>query len=191
MKPGFFVRAFAVLAGITVFLSACVAVEEGPGPIYRPPVGDGPSVCTREYAPVCGERGRDRQTFGNSCIARSEGFRVVGNGPCQRDGGSPIACTQEYDPVCARRGNDVRTFGNACTARAENYRVVSEGECRRGGDRADRRDDRRGDRDRGPQRACTREYAPVCARRGNDVRTFGNRCEAESQSYRVVRDRAC
>ena len=33
---------------------------------------------------------------------------------------------------------------------------------------------------------CTREYAPVCARRGNDLRTFSNSCMARADGYRVV-----
>ena len=89
-------------------------------------------------------------------------------------------CTQQYDPVCAERRGDRQTFGNACMARAEGYRIVSRGECRPGRP------------DRPPrERACTREYAPVCARRGGDVRTFGNSCEAEAARYRIVRRGQC
>jgi len=33
---------------------------------------------------------------------------------------------------------------------------------------------------------CTREYQPVCARRGGDRRTFSNACMAESSGYRVL-----
>ena len=38
---------------------------------------------------------------------------------------------------------------------------------------------------------CTREYDPVCARRGGTVRTFGNDCEAEAADYRVISDGEC
>lgn len=38
---------------------------------------------------------------------------------------------------------------------------------------------------------CTREYAPVCARRGDDRRTFPNECEAERAGYYVIRDGEC
>nr|WP_295461796.1 Kazal-type serine protease inhibitor [Mesorhizobium sp.] len=38
---------------------------------------------------------------------------------------------------------------------------------------------------------CTREYAPVCARRGDDRRTFPNDCEAERAGYYVIRDGEC
>ncbi|RUM96905.1 peptidase [Pseudaminobacter arsenicus] len=34
-------------------------------------------------------------------------------------------------------------------------------------------------------RFCTREYQPVCARRGNERQTFPNACEADRAGYRV------
>ena len=33
---------------------------------------------------------------------------------------------------------------------------------------------------------CTREYDPVCARAGGDVRTFGNACSARADGYRIL-----
>ena len=174
----------AALAVVATVLAACVVVEEGPGPRPLPP-REGPGMCTREYAPVCGQRGNDRRTFGNSCMARADGYRVIDQGECRRGGGwdrprpPQPACTMEYRPVCGERRGDRQTFSNSCVAEAEGYRVVSRGECRRGGD------------NRPPQRACTREYAPVCARRGRDVRTFGNACEAEAAEYRIVRPGTC
>ncbi|WP_421581484.1 Kazal-type serine protease inhibitor family protein [Shinella sp. M31] len=47
------------------------------------PYPDQGRACTREYAPVCGSRGRDRQTFANACEARSSGYDVIGRGECQ------------------------------------------------------------------------------------------------------------
>lgn len=44
--------------------------------------------------------------------------------------------------------------------------------------------------DTGPQ-YCTREYEPVCARRGDDRQTFPNECEAERAGYFVIRDGQC
>jgi hypothetical protein len=38
---------------------------------------------------------------------------------------------------------------------------------------------------------CTMEYAPVCAKRGADVRTFGNRCTAEAAGYEIVHSGVC
>jgi hypothetical protein len=32
---------------------------------------------------------------------------------------------------------------------------------------------------------CTQQYDPVCARRGNRLRTFGNACEAQRAGYRI------
>lgn len=91
------------------------------------------------YAPVCGQRRGERQTFGNDCVARSEGFRVVHEGECRRESSRPgrpdreaRACTREYAPVCGRRGGRERTFGNRCEAQAANFRVVADRPCRRG-----------------------------------------------------------
>lgn len=44
--------------------------------------------------------------------------------------------------------------------------------------------------DGGPQ-ICTREYQPVCASRGRDERTFGNRCEARAAGYRIEHRGRC
>ena len=44
----------------------------------------------------------------------------------------------------------------------------------------------------GPQSGyCTREYAPVCARRGGDRETFNNGCLAEEAGYRILRSGEC
>ncbi|TJU93237.1 MAG: peptidase, partial [Mesorhizobium sp.] len=41
------------------------------------------------------------------------------------------------------------------------------------------------------QTFCTREYAPVCARRHGEMRSFPNACEARAADYRVVGDGPC
>ncbi len=148
------------------FANACEASSNGYRIVGRgecrregrpEPRPDEGRACTREYAPVCGANGRDRQTFANACEARRSGYDVIGRGECQvrrpdndrdndrgngrdrdrdrwgdrdRDRGEQRACTMEYNPVCGQRGRDRRTFGNACSADAEGYRVVSPGECR-------------------------------------------------------------
>ena len=44
----------------------------------------------------------------------------------------------------------------------------------------------------GPQPGfCTREYDPVCARRGDDRQTFNNGCLAEAAGYRILRPGEC
>ncbi|WP_269930703.1 Kazal-type serine protease inhibitor domain-containing protein [Aminobacter sp. HY435] len=44
--------------------------------------GGNPQFCTREYRPVCAQRGGSLRTFPNACEADSAGFRVVDRGPC-------------------------------------------------------------------------------------------------------------
>ena len=38
---------------------------------------------------------------------------------------------------------------------------------------------------------CTREYDPVCARRGDNRQTFANGCLAEESGYRIIRPGEC
>ena len=44
--------------------------------------GGNQQFCTREYRPVCAQRGGSLRTFPNACEADSAGFRVVDRGPC-------------------------------------------------------------------------------------------------------------
>ena len=39
--------------------------------------------------------------------------------------------------------------------------------------------------------ACTQEYAPVCAARRGQRRTFSNMCMARAEGWRVVSNNAC
>ncbi len=173
--------AAVLLAGLV--LGSCT-VEVGqpipPGP------GLGPGFCTREFNPVCAERRGVRQTFNNSCLAAQSGARIVHRGACQSGSARPPQfCTNEFSPVCAIRGNEIRTFGNACRAEASRYRILHRGQCRSsswtGG----------GGGTPGGQRFCTLQYDPVCGRRGNTVRTFGNRCEADAAGFRVIARGRC
>ncbi len=52
-------------------------------------------------------------------------------------------------------------------------------------------DDSRGPIGPGPGPLCSRQYDPVCARRGNDRQTFANACLADAAGYRVVRGGEC
>lgn len=92
----------------------------------------------------------------------------------------PQFCTK-YEPICARRGGDRQTFANACLADRAGYRVVRDGSCRGGG----------GGGGDGEQTFCNREYAPVCARRHGEMRTFPNACEVRASDYRVVGEGPC
>lgn len=89
-------------------------------------------------------------------------------------------CTQQYDPVCARKGTRYRTFGNACEAQVSGYFVTSKGICRLGRGRV-----------REQPVMCTKEYDPVCAKRGSRRKTFGNACEARAAGYRIVHGGRC
>ena len=173
------VLVLAALAGCTV--------DTGPAPGPRPqPLPRPPQACTMEYMPVCGIRGRRQETFPNACTARANGFDVIGRGECrpsrpERPVDRPQACTMDYNPVCGRSGNRMRTFSNACMAEADGFRVIGRGECR-------------SDNRPGPGSSpaiCTREYAPVCGRRGNRVQTFPNSCMADADGFRVVGNGPC
>lgn len=119
----------------------------------------------------------------SSCTVVVEEPRPVRPGPLPPQ---QQFCPRVYDPVCGRSGPDRQTFGNSCEANAAGYRVLYPGQCRRGGP---------GPRpEPGPppgQSFCTRQYKPVCARRGNHVRSFGNACEAESANYRILYNAPC
>ncbi|WP_157017517.1 Kazal-type serine protease inhibitor domain-containing protein [Mesorhizobium xinjiangense] len=175
----FWIGAFALAA--TAILAACTVVVDEPRP-SRPGVGPRPPVaCTREYAPVCGQRGNTRRTFANACTARAAGYRVNRRGPCgASSSGSPAVCTREHAPVCGQRGGRTRTFSNACLARSAGYRVDHRGACRAGGGGS-----------AGRPVACTMEYSPVCARRGNQRRTFGNACQARANNFTIMRRGRC
>lgn len=138
-------------------LASCVVVDDGPGqrPPRPGPGPGGPVMCTQQYDPVCGERRGEQQTFGNSCVAGAEGYRVVHRGECRRSGSGnpggpgggwdrpgrpgapgwdrpgsqPQACTREYRPVCAVQGNRQQTFGNACEAESAGWRIRRSGQC--------------------------------------------------------------
>ncbi len=107
---------------------------------------------------------------------------VVDDGPAYRPHRPerPQVCTAQYVPVCARRGSDRQSFANSCMAERAGYRIVHDGLCRgeAGGSG-------------GKQTFCTREYAPVCASRRGEARTFPNACEARAARWRIVGNGAC
>lgn len=191
------IRIAALMALSLGVLSACtVAVDEPGGRPYPRPQPSTPQMCTMQYDPVCGARGNTSRTFGNECQARAEGFRVIGRGECRPQrpdfgGDRPQVCTREYAPVCARQGRREQTFANGCMAEAQGFRVIGRGECERGGGRPGEEGGMRPPRpDRGPQ-ACTREFAPVCARQGGREQTFPNACTAQAQGFRMIGNGDC
>jgi hypothetical protein len=152
-KPFYQGAKAAALLLLGLFISSCTVVENpGPLPPTRP---HQPShqFCTREYAPVCGERHNRRQTFSNSCEARRAGFDIIRRGQCsggpgfpgtERPGRAPHRpdrpdrphrpdrpqmCPQIYKPVCAVRDGRSRTFPNSCQAESAGYRVRSNRAC--------------------------------------------------------------
>lgn len=52
-----------------------------PGRPDRPQQG---GICTREFRPVCGQRGGRTQTFPNACEANNAGFGIISSGECRR-----------------------------------------------------------------------------------------------------------
>ncbi len=130
------IKTGALALAFGAVLSACTVVVEDDTRPLPPRPGPGP-ICTQQYDPVCGEDRRGNlQTYGNACVARSEGASIVYGGECRRGGGggnqSDRFCTREYAPVCATRRGRERTFGNACEADVEGYRVIYSGQCARG-----------------------------------------------------------
>jgi hypothetical protein len=166
-------RIFALALGAIILASCVVEVDETPP--------DRPGICTRDYSPVCAERGTREKTFSNACLARAAGWDVVGRGECRSiivepPRPEPILCPQIYQPVCAVRNGRERTFGNSCEADASGWRVVSRGEC---------------DEFVEPPRVCTREFRPVCATRNGRAQTFANSCIAQSEGWRIVAPGEC
>ena len=41
-----------------------------------------PTVCTEQYAPVCGRSNGVLKTYSNQCYARADGADVITQGPC-------------------------------------------------------------------------------------------------------------
>ena len=85
--------------------------------------------CTMEYAPVCG-LGRDgvRRNYGNRCVARASGARILHAGECVANG--PF-CFLMYAPVCARDVRGIRRdYPSLCAAERDNAVLLHSGQCR-------------------------------------------------------------
>lgn len=42
-----------------------------------------PTVCTQQYAPVCGKINGVTKTYSNSCFAAADGAKIIAQGPCR------------------------------------------------------------------------------------------------------------
>jgi hypothetical protein len=75
-----------------------------------------PTVCTREYLPVCG---CDGQTYSNPCVASLAGVRAASSGACRAadagvDGGTVSSCTSARD--CGNTGRECVFPAGVCGA---------------------------------------------------------------------------
>jgi Kazal-type serine protease inhibitor domain len=49
-----------------------------------------PTVCTEQYAPVCGRANGVLKTYSNQCFARADGADLVAQGPCTNSATQPV-----------------------------------------------------------------------------------------------------
>ena len=90
-------------------------------------------VCPRIYRPVCAVLHGRRRTYGNSCVARNAGARIVAQGRCRTQ---TTYCPAIYRPVCGVKNGRRQTFSNLCVARRAGAGHIRNGQCRpQGGDR--------------------------------------------------------
>jgi hypothetical protein len=124
-------------------------------------------ACIQIFKPVCARtKAGQLQTFGNSCVAKMAGAKIVHDGPCH------FFCPLIWQPVCGRKDGVNKTYANSCTAMANGAAVLADGPC--------------------PGKACPRIFLPVCGvDSGGKLVTYPNRCVAINRGARILHIGKC
>lgn len=78
------------------------------------------TICTMEYAPVCGKKDGTYKVYSNNCMREASGAYKVDMKYCESNETEPKACTREYMPVCGYKNGKYYTYSNKCMLEAEN-----------------------------------------------------------------------